>query len=136
MLLLQSLTVGASISNRKVMKVNEKHFKEHFVSTILAHQAINTRHREEPVFNVPGAQNLADRAWEAYLTSKGIPFESSRLEVDYEGMGTCINADFRVGDERMFTISAAMPEHNDRVQHLIKTIQKMFETGMVVRGKI
>ena len=46
-----------------------------------------------------------------------------KVELDYEGMGTCINCDFKIDGKRAFTLSASSPETNDLVRSLIQVLE-------------
>jgi len=112
------------------MDFDKKNFIENFVSTHLANSVKIIRYGEKPEFNVNQATFLALLAWDAYLTSEGADIPPSKVEVEYEGMGTCINCDFKIDGKRHFSINAAMPEYNDETQTLIKLVTRALAIGI------
>lgn len=50
-----------------------------------------------------------------------------KVTVEYEGMGTCIDAQIKIGDTRVIAISACEPEFNDITRIVIKKAVEILE---------
>ena len=48
----------------------------------------------------------------------------NKVELDYEGMGTCISADIKLNGTRIANIGATHPETNDIVSEVLEVVKQ------------
>ena len=48
----------------------------------------------------------------------------NKVDVDYEGMGTCISADIKIAGIKVGNISSSSPESNDIVSEIIEIVRQ------------
>lgn len=62
--------------------------------------------------------------------------EQNKVEVDYEGMGTCINADIKVNGKSVLCIAASLPEHNAVTLQCVKLVKRALKLKYQIEGDL